>query len=356
MADVLGCGEYEVYIQPRGGGGMGGKTVFPWSQIQWSRVLDDTSQAQVEADGTCGAPLGDVLAWRDEVSLIRDGEQVWVGPVYQPAGNPNNLPDQMTIIARDLTAWWDHRLIHNDHDYTDDPTDLAFILQTLSEDAMAPDNSPGLFVTATACGILGTPQILAAQYQMCGPQIRTLSNSGVDWTVVNRDVLCGGAVVPVAAIEPAFTDEHFANVPTVTSDGSVQANRNIVTGSGTGVAGSTIVGAAGPDVDAATQDGLLEAVTQDTSIQDNTTAQSAAQSRQLLTTAPITVTQAQLAPTAPFPIDVLVPGALCYLNLTKTTIPVVGQFRFGAFQITFQAGDQQIEQVMCSFQPIGGGS
>lgn len=327
--------------------------LFPWTQIQYSRVLDDTSQATVEADGTCDASLEGVRSWEHEIAIIRDGVQVWVGPVFQPAGNPNNLPDQMTINARDLTAWWDHRLIHQDHDYTSTPTDLATILQTLSEDAMAPDNSPGLFVTSTPCGILGTPQILAVQYQIAGQQIRTLSSSGVDWTCVARDVLCGGAVVPAPPITPTFTDEHFVAPPTVTSDGSVQANSWIVTGSGNGVAGATIVGAAGPDTTAMMKDGLLESVDQDTTIQDNTTAQSAAQSRLLLTSAPITVTNAQLNPDAPFPMSVLIPGATCYLNLTETTIPAVGQFRLQGFQVTFTSGEGQIEQVKLAFQPVG---
>jgi len=347
--ETLGCGVYEAYIQPRGG--TREKTPFPWSQIGWARVLDDTSQASVEADGTCGIPDGDIRSWRDEISLIRDGEQVWVGPVYQPVGNPNQLPNQLRAAARDLTAWWDHRLIHQDHDYTGNPTDLATILQTLSDDAMAPDNTPGLFVTATLCGVLGQPQILAAQYQMAGQQIRTLTNSGVDWTCVNRDVLCGGSVVPTGAITPTFTDEHFVTVPTVTVDGSVQANRVIVTGAGTGVAGSTVVGAAGPDTALAMEDGLLEQVVQDTSIQDNTTAASAASSRLMLTKAAVTVTNAQLDPSAPFPISVLVPGATCYLDLAKTVIPVSGQFRLGGLQVTMQVGG--IEQVVANFQPVG---
>jgi len=348
----LGCGSYEVYIQPRGGTGAG-KTLFPWTQITWSRVLDDTSQATVEADGTCGVPVGaEAFPWRTETSLIRDGEQVWVGPIYQPASNPNQTPDQLTIAARDITAWWDHRLIHQDHDYTGNPTDLAFILQALSEDAMAPDNSPGLFVTATECGILGTPQILAAQHQIAGSQIRTLSNSGVDWTCVNRDVLMGGSAVPVAPIAMTFRDEHFTNVPTVTPDGSVQANSWIVRGSGSGVAGDTIYGAA-QNNDAAMLDGLLESVDTDSSIQDNTTAQSAAQSQLNLTSAPVTVTNGFLDPTAPFPISVLVPGALCWLELVHTTIPAVGQFRLSGITVTFQAGDNQVEQVQPTFTPVG---
>lgn len=351
LADtILGCGDYEIYIQSRGGGDV--RAIFPWTSIQWTRTLDDTSQATVAADGTCGNPNGDILPWRDEISIIRDGQQVWVGPVYQPASNPNNLPSQMQIVARDITAWWDHRLIHNDLDYSTNPTDLAFILQAISEDAMNPDNSPGLYVTATPCGILGTPTMLATQHQIAGSQIRTLTNSGVDWTCLNRDVLMGGAVVPVDPIRPTFTDEHFVNVPTVTPDGSVQANGWIVRGSGSGVAGDTIYGAA-QDNDAAMVYGLLESVETDSSIQDNTTAQSAAQSRLNLTAAPVTITNGVLDPTAPFPVNTLIPGALCYVSLSNTVIPVEGQFRLGDVSGSLTAGDNQIEQVVVNFQPVG---
>jgi hypothetical protein len=347
VRERLGCGAYEAFVVERGGGA----TVcsVPWTTLTWGRVLDDTSTATVNAAGfssDCCAELSQIRPWRHELALFRDGSLVWVGPITVPKAPP---PDTFEITARDLTAWWDHRLIHKDHLY-DTPTDLATIFQDISDDAMAPDPSPGLDVEPTPCGITGMMDLLAVQHLMAGPKIRDIANIGIDWTTVGREVLAGGLVVPTVSIG-TFLDDHFIVPPTPRLDGTAQTNAWGVRGSGGGAAGDTIFGysIAAPSVVAL--DGLLEDVATVSTIQDNDSALAAAQTRTALTSAVLAVENCVLSPNAPFTIDDLVPGALCDLNLEQTCIPVVGQFRLQS--VTGQGQSPDGEQITVVFQPAG---
>lgn len=343
-ADTLGCGTYDVYVLSRGGATL--VAVFPWTTLAWERVLDDTSQASALANGYppgCCATLQNIRAWRHEIAIYRDGDLIWVGPVFVPKAPPQ----QYSIEARDITAWWDHRRIHEDHIY-DVPTDLATIFKDISDDAMAPDPSPGLHVVPTPCGVEATLSLLAVQHLMAAQKLRDITTTGIDWTTVGRDVLVGGSVVPTASIG-TFRDEHFAVPPTPKIDGSAQANSWLVRGSGTGVAGDTIYGLA-EDSAAADADGLLESVATVSTLQDNDSSQAAAQSRVALTSAPLTIENCVLSPEAPFTIDQLVPGALCELALEQTCIPVFGPFRL---QKVSGKAEGAGETITVTFQPVG---
>jgi hypothetical protein len=345
---ILGCGDYEAIIQPRGGGGRI-IAVLPWNSLEWGRRLDDTSQATVTVDTDCCALLADVYPWRHELSIIRDGDEVWVGPVINPSAPVVGDHQQLQVVARDLSAWWDHRRIHDDHSYAN--VDLSVIFQDFVEDAMSVDNSPGVVVSTTPCGVeVVTLEILGTQHQMAGSQLRDLANTGIDWTAVVRQVLAGGAVVPTASIG-VFLDEHFA-VPVVPGrDGTAQANDWLVRGAGGGTAGDNIYGEAS-DAAAAVLDGVLESVDTVTTIQDNGSAQAAAQTRVALTSAVLTAENGVLDPSAPFPISKLVPGALCSMVLVAACIPAVGSFRLSGLDVSARGSDGS-ESVVPIFQPEG---
>lgn len=342
---VLGCGTYEALVLTRGGRSI--VCSIPWSTVDWTRVLDDTSEGKTSTIGlpeNCCDDLAQIRAWRHELALYRDGELVWVGPIYLPKAPP----DQYEVSARGLTSWWDHRLIHEDHNYTVG-TDLATIFEDLAADAMAPDPSPGLVVATTPCGVLGTMDILATQHLMAGPKLRELAKIGIDWTEVGRSVLVGGAVVPTASIG-TFLDEHFVTPPTPRIDGSAQANAWLVKGSGGGAAGDEVY-AYDSDPTAAVVDGLLESVASVSTIENYESALAAAQSRVALTTEVIAVENCVLTPDAPFTIDQLVPGATCRLALEETCIPVFGSYRLQ--KVAGHASSPDGEKITLTFQPIG---
>jgi hypothetical protein len=343
----LGCGEYEVYVFERGG------TDFlfdlPWDSLTWGRALDDTSSANLEAEVAinvdCRADIATLRPWRHEIGFYRDGEQVWVGPILAVRASTERL----SIQARDITAWWDHRLIHRDHKYVVE-TDLATIFKDVSDDAMEPDTTPRVVVEPTETGVKSTMTILTAQHQKAGLVIRDLSRAGVDWTTVAREIIVGGQTVPVDSIG-LFTDAFFANPPTVVLDGSQQANNVVVSGSGSGSAGATIYAAA-PRKELIVADGLLEEAQTVSTIQDFRAALAAAESRVELASEIVAVQEAVLAPDAPYGIDELVPGALCELALAETIVPISGIFRLQSVSVTVNA-QQNVEAVRLAFQPRG---
>jgi hypothetical protein len=224
------------------------------------------------------------------------------------------------------------------------------IFEAFSADAMAPDPSPGLSVSTSPCGVTAVKTVLASQHQMAGQALRDIANVGIDWTAVVRTILAGGLVVPVSSIG-TLSDDHFANPPTVHPVGPAQANRWVIRGSGGGAAGDTIYGVA-QDNDCIDEDGLLESTASVTTIADNISAAAAALSRVALTCQVVAVDQAVLAPSAPFGIDDLIPGALADIVLAQTCIPFSGERRLQKVSVSASAQDG-LEAVSITLQPPG---
>lgn len=342
---MLGCGSYQVIAQPRGDGSLIG--VVPWTQITWERVIDDTSQTKVTLDlqnPACCELLSVLRPWQHELAIYRDGVEIWVGPVYTIA----QPPERSEIVGRDLTAWWDRRLIHEDHVYSN--ADLSTIFEDVSNDAMLPDNSPGLSVSATPCGVTATTTYLAAQHLVAGQTLRDIANIGVDFTALRRVILAGGTTVPSDPVGTLF-DSHFQTPPQPSLDGSAQHNSLVVRGSGGGAAGDTISGAASDDA-AAELAGLLEDVVTITTITDNVTARAAARTRVELQKEVVLIDQCVLAPTAPVTVEQLIAGAVVALKLANTCIPVDDSYRIQKVSGSISSTDG-IEQITLAVEPVG---
>lgn len=345
----LGCGDYEAYVLTRGGGAIVAQ--IEWTSLQWGRVLDDTSQATILMDRECVQSVAQARPWRHELGIYRDGVQVWVGPIINPTSPVASDHFQYQLVARDLSAWWDRRFIHFDHDYTLAPVDLATIFSDFAADAMLPDNSPGLTVVTTPTGITGTMRVLATQHLIAGPQLRDLANTGIDWTAIGRSIIAGGKTIPVPALGK-FTDDDFMMPPIPGYDGTVQANLWLIRGQGGGAAGDSIYGTAS-DPAAALLDGLLESVDTVQTIQDNLSAQAAAQSKLALTgDNVVTLQDCTFAASAPVSINDLIPGALGRITLTEGNIAVDDDYRLQRLEVSVSSSDG-IEQVVATFQPKG---
>jgi hypothetical protein len=142
----------------------------------------------------------------------------------------------------------------------------------------------------------------------------------VDFTAVARRVLCGGKWVPVANIGTLIT-EHF-NDPHVVIHGLQGATEVHVVGGRT-AQGVPIIGHAGGGDD---EIGLLQVVESETSIEDQTSADAAAETRRDLLEAPDYVT-GDLLPTAPIAFASLIPGAIADLRVAVIGRQAVGDFR-----------------------------
>ncbi|MEW2066630.1 hypothetical protein [Streptomyces sp. NPDC007346] len=105
---VLGCPqEYRAVIHWRGGARpFTSPGVSALTSVKWNRTLNDTGEAEISiAKGAAGARccglLGQVEPYAHELSLYRDTELVWQGPVTRVRENR----DRFLIEARDMTEW-----------------------------------------------------------------------------------------------------------------------------------------------------------------------------------------------------------------------------------------------------------
>lgn len=329
---VLGCAEtYTAAFHDRTGAVPAGTEIEP-AQVSWGRESDATSEAVVTlpADDPecCGAVAG-VHPWCNDLTLYRDGEMVWQGPVVRVATGATTV-----VTARDVTAWLARRVIHRAMDFTGGGTDLAEIAAALVRDALEPDD-PGVlaFLEVLASGVAGERAYEpAASYAY--DELRELARVGVDFTAVGHRIIISGEG-PLARLA-TLTDEHFAPAPTVIADGLSAVTRAVVHGAGvTGQAGGE--GACG----------LLEHLAKEDQITGQ--AEADAEARALVEAGyptPLILDVpdgAQLTPDAPVLINHLVPGVTVPVAVTDLCRPLAADLRLVKLAVTFDDGGEQVK-------------
>lgn len=354
MLGQLGCSDYSARIVTRGRGSVVWEEM-PFSSLEYERVLDDTSKASIVLDGIdpgcdAKAQLAKVRTWRHELAIYRDTELVWIGPVTGKTADGTRA----TITARDRSSIWDRRFIHN----TYDPIvgDLASIFQTYFLDAMSVDPIAGFTIAVTATGITGARQVLALDHKAAGPEMREVSQIGIDWTVIGEACRAGGRTIPTGRL-PVITDDHLRSTPTVEVDGLVQVNHAVITGlqpqddtTGQFVSGTSVWGEF-TDATLASVDGILELNVQDDKALDVASCVAGAQSTvQLSGEEAIVISELDLDTNAPLTIDQLIPGALIDVELTFPAIAVSDIYRISDVDVTVDVGG---EKVKLTVQPIG---
>lgn len=228
---VLGCVEnYTVQVVSKEGIALG--QLQP-AGIAWSRVLDGISEATISvaiADPTCCAILGQIHAWHHEVQIFRDGEYVWSGPVIDISGDR----DQTTIIARDLFALLDKRIIHNPICFSPDcggsVADLTDIAKALINDAFAIDGH-GYEFFSEPTGLLG--ERLYQPGETAWTVVQEAMALGLEMTCLGRRIIIGLAngQAPFGATA-MLTCADFSGNLEVEEDGNGLATRAISIGNG----------------------------------------------------------------------------------------------------------------------------
>ncbi|MFI9463752.1 hypothetical protein [Streptomyces xiamenensis] len=105
---VLGCAqEYRAVIHWRGGGRpYTSPAISSLTSVSWSRSLNDISEASITvaksgAGPECCAQLGAIHPWVHELTIYRDRDLVWQGPVSAVVESR----DSIRIDALDVIAW-----------------------------------------------------------------------------------------------------------------------------------------------------------------------------------------------------------------------------------------------------------
>lgn len=352
----LGCGAWRAYLQCRGGGVL---TELPVAALSMGRALDEVSAASVTVTGNslsrwsrtrrsdCCGYIAELNPWEHELALFRgEGDDpAWVGPILTPTWGRESV----TIAARDLAQWFERRLL--EHDRTLAGMDLADIFRRYAVDALHRDPTPNMTITVSPTGIIGDRSVLAGARRRAMDEMRELARSGVDFTAKGREILVGGTEVPTPAIGP-FIAEHFAEPgPTSSLDGLAAATEATVVGARGDTTGNPVMGVAG-GIDPAM--GLVQDAMSESSIEDEASAQAAAQSRyDMLATAPEFVS-GQLAAEAPVGFDDLVPGARADLRLALFCRDVVGVYRLAQVSASVSvSGDTVDEKIGVQFVTLG---
>jgi hypothetical protein len=374
MTGTLGCGTYDVIIFTRGLGSIVGR--IPFNTITWTRALDDTSTCTIEVDGVsnvgtlrdCCPLLGLINPWEHEVGIYRNGLREWSGPVTHMS-----YPSEQVIIdAADLSAWLSVRTIHENHN--DVQQDLANIWAEYVDDAMAVENSAGLYATVQALtGVLADRLVTEDMHSFAADAISELARTGLDWYCVDRRMVGGPVSVQPAAMPdaepiPTLIDESFNPAPTIDRSGDLMANCIYSNAMGSGPGGNAIFGEYGPHFPATTdhieqaaapdyaaieaQFGRIERIYQETKILDQPSAdQNAATHYDLLKEPVDVISSGSLLPTAGIDIRQLIPGSLQNVHLARACAVIGSPYRLKLLTVTAQNDGN--ETVVGAWEPVG---
>jgi hypothetical protein len=351
---LLGCGTYELHAIERGGGSV--VAVLPYTQLAWGRILDEMSEATVVVPTVGGydcegcRALRDVNEWEHELRVLRDGREVWVGPVVGsgPAEEGEATYETLHLFARDLWAWFERRILRADRTFSN--SDLADIFAAYANLALAEDNGMGINVVTQDTGILGTRSISAADPTRAADELRELARDGVDFTFLNRQLLVGNVEIPTDPVA-ILGDSHVAEV-LILGAGLSTATRVYVRGGvdfeAAGFDRTAPLGVAG-GVDARL--GLLEILEDEPAILDAASARVAAETRLDLLRQPPRLVEARLLPEAPVDLARLAPGARVDVRLTVGCQRVDEVMRLHELRV--EATAEETEAVRVRLQPLG---
>lgn len=231
----IGCPDTQIFIMDHCGSRILCEITENVTFNSYGLELDNPSDLEVtlhlEGDSrgdACCDCVTDVRTWRHEMMVIRGGEVVWgPGPIVTIKIKKNLV----YFTARDIMAWLDVRLVHNDYSFED--VDLGTIAKTVIEDALLEGDAAELPIEFRDACILDLVQYLpveretdlevTANTQSAGEILRNLTEQGLDFTVVRRSLIIGEdfAFGPIGPLK----DEHFAEDIEVTEHGLSAATK-----------------------------------------------------------------------------------------------------------------------------------
>jgi hypothetical protein len=222
---TLGCGTHRVEVFRRGGLERVGE-LTSISHVDWNRVRDDISTAQIVVAGwdiDCGNLLSRLQTWAYEIVIWRDNgysvDRVWEGPITLLTYEN----DKVTIDAKDVMVFPYRRIIKQKmtDSGTGNGTTVVDRARRVIQNVMAPDDP----------NVLAHLQILprdddAMQYRSTPAYSRTAfeelddmaANSGLDYTAVGRAILLWGTKHRIGTL-PELRDSDLGAAPIVSEYG-----------------------------------------------------------------------------------------------------------------------------------------
>lgn len=365
----LGDGTYEVYFKTRGGERFLCRARNITS-VSWSRKMNDVSTASVTIalnglDDECCDCIATVNPWEHELAVFRNGVEVWVGPVVNGTIDLAGLT--ASYEARDLSAWFDHRWVEVlDVDKEFEEVNISEVYTWLIEHAyyrepwnmswVVPTTQIPIDRTYTA---RDTSERWAGTFQSVGDELRDLSQSGIDTTVVRRTLIAGDLQAETQ-ITQLLTDEHWAVLPTINIVGTSMATEVGVGGGNGGYSGwyddQIWIERAASDSNGARY-GLLQSFynapeldEEDTTELPNAITQQAYNLREAKKEPFVYIQGGALSPKAPVQVDSLIPGNVYRVALSETCRTVESDYRLFAVSVSL---NDRGETVSLEMTPLG---
>lgn len=333
LAGTLGCVEsYSALIVSKEGIVLG---ELPISSLEWSRKLDDFSEASIVVplgDPDCCGLISSIHVWHHELQIFRDGVYVWSGPIVRITGNRT----QVTIDARDLMALLDKRLIHVPTCFAvacagfgyagpEVASDLSALGSFLISDGLIIDGH-NFQIEATDTGILGERLYKIGQDNTSLNALQEVMQLGLDVTMLGRKFVLGAANGgPPFGTTNALLCDDFLGSMEFEEDGLNLATRAIVLGDN-GIIG--LAKASGTDVNGEDDYyGLLELIDLNRGELNTQTIADRAAAAIIASHYPaptnlITPANSQLSVNAPITIQELVPGTFTTIIIDCLCRPV----------------------------------
>lgn len=329
-----------------------------WSDLEWTRILDEPSTATVTVPDrygglSCCARLGGLLPWRFGLRIERDDRLVWSGPVT----NVQRAPDSLRVTASDVMARFQKRLATRNTDTTFQMADagVAFAQVILeAQDGVAAEQW-SLQPPEVATGFPFSRTVLVRDFEIAWDILQELAEAAIDFWVGNgvlyvfeprtgwvywdtvtetNTLLEGPYTASSELLYGTFTESTFVGLPQWSINGWAQTNIGWVPGADVGETGARRYWAASYPLSVA-NDGVLDGVEtfnlyrpeEEEDIPDDVFqafADSLVAQRGL---APPIMEGAMLAENAPIDVDHLRPGSIwqvdiwdaCYGQLLQAT-------------------------------------
>ena len=328
---TVGCETHTYTITDRDSGGTVASS-GTLTSVEYNRILNDSSDARIVL-GTAGADccddLGEIRSWRHILNLYRGSDFMWSGFIT----NVDWKLDEVLVDAVDIIGLLDRRVPHQEFDFR--ATDPTVIGATLVDDALAPDD-PGHRVTIVAEAGVDHTRVYERWVGQTGDHLRDLSDTGIDFTAVgNNVVLMGDRFCDVVGY---LSDADLPDGLTVSEDGTQLATRRIVAGTDQGSA----VGAAGG---VNPYYGLLEIYTEQNSITDQVSADTAAQGAlegSLAAPVYIDTQNITLAPHANVDVDQLVPGWCLVITSGLTCRRITQRLKITGLKVSEDGAQERV--------------
>ncbi len=363
-AETLGCGTYEVYFKSRGGD-LFICRALNITKLSWSRTLNGVSDASIDfalrgEQGNCCDCVSQINPWEHEMSIYRDGNEVWCGPVV--GGEINDGEGTGRFDAKDLSTWFGKRWVEvRDTDIEFDQTDIVDVYKWLIEHAYYKDpwnmywffntEQLGIPIDRTYISFDTAHERWGGSYPMVDAELSSLGQSGIDYTTIRRVMLIGDLKSSVTATA-RFTDAHWVSPPVIIITGTGMATEVGVGGGGGGASGwyEDQIWIERPDDVQREQFGLLQYFEaapsldqEDTNGLPNAITQRAFGLRELKKTPFEYVSGGSLSRHAPVTFDQLIPGRYFRVDLAQTCRTIQGNYMLNRVSVNYTDAEEDIK-------------